>query len=129
MSGTTYSSQLSGRSPERAGFAWQRHLPAEWRDSVVTAIDFTEHREYEMAASRCFGSDEEGHPCFYAHDYALDTIRSDDDEEYYPVVAYGETVRAWRLRDERWLVYRRIDTGEDGSPGRAFYSFSDCPPG
>jgi len=107
---------------------WRQHLPVEWRDSVVAPLDFKTHQEYEMAARRSFGYDGEGQACYYAHRYALDASRTDDDEDFYRVVAYGEAVLAWRLRDDRWLVYRRIYTGEENALGRAFYSFSDRPP-
>jgi hypothetical protein len=119
----------AGRRTADNQIEWQQHLPVEWRDSVIAPLDFTTHREYEMAASRSFGYDGEGRACYYAHRYALDASRSDDDEDFYRVVAYGEAVLAWRLRDERWLIYRRIYTGGENALGRAFYSFSDRPPG
>lgn len=103
-------------------------LPPEWRSQVVAAIDIETHREYEMPASRCFGYDADGSRCFYAHDYAVETTRSDDDEEFYRVVAYGETVRAWRLRDGRWLVYRRLQAGDECEPQRGFFTLADTPP-
>ena len=107
---------------------WQIFLPDEWRAMVIEPFDFKQHREYEMAAARCFGYDIDGATCYYAHSYALNQSRSDDDEEFYEVVAYGETVHAWRLRDERWLTWRVVHTGEDSDPRRGFYSFSDRPP-
>lgn len=107
---------------------WSHHLPADWRDQVVEALDFTEHREYEMPATRCFGHDTDGKLCYYAHRFVLSDSRSDNDEDFYPVVTYGETVHAWRLRDERWLTYRQIQTGDDSAPGRAFYTVADKPP-
>ena len=107
---------------------WSHHLPAEWRNQVVEALDFTEHREYEMPATRTFGRDVDGELCYYAHRFALSDSRSDNDEDFYQVVTYSETVHAWRLRDERWLSYRLVQTGDDAGPGRAFYSFADKPP-
>lgn len=107
---------------------WQQYLPAEWRQHVVVALDFTEHREYEMPASRSLGHDADGALCYYAHRYLLEESRSDDDEDFYRVVAYGEQVHAWRLCDERWLIYRQVQNGDEHSPGRAFYSFSEQPP-
>lgn len=107
---------------------WQQYLPADWRDSVVPPLDFSEYREYEMTASRCLGRDVDGVLCYYMHHYLVDTSCSDDDEDFYQVVAYGETVHAWLLRDERWLIYRLVQTHEDGRPGRGFYSFADKPP-
>lgn len=106
---------------------WQAYLPAEWRAMVVEPLDFKQHREYEISAARCFGYDVDGATCYYTHSYALNQSRSDDDEEFYEVVTYGETVHAWRLRDDRWLNYRVVYSG-DGAPGRGFYSFSEQAP-
>lgn len=113
---------------EQHGVAWRQHLPAEWRDSVIEAFDFTEYREYEMAAKRGFGYDVDGEACYYTHHYLLDQSRSDDDEDFYHVVAYGEMLHAWRLRDERWLIYREVWTHADSAPNRGFYSFADKAP-
>jgi hypothetical protein len=107
---------------------WLLFLPAEWRDMVIEPLDFKQHREYEMAAMRTFGYDVDGAACYYAHSYALNQSRSDDDEDFYEIVAYGELVHAWRLRDERWLTYRVVYTGSDGMTARGFYSFSDEAP-
>ena len=116
------------RQAERSSDAWLAHLPAEWRDMVIAPLDFVEHREYEMLARRCLGYDVDGETCYYAHDYALAESRSDDDEDFYQVVAYSETVHAWRLRDERWLMHRVVHHGGEGTPGRGFYSFTEhCP--
>jgi len=118
----------SQRRASPSAHDWQQHLPADWRQQVVVALDFTEHREYEMPASRTLGRDAEGALCYYAHRYLLEESRSDDDEDFYRVVAYGEQVHAWRLRDERWLIYRQVQSGDEQTPGRAFYSFSAQPP-
>ena len=57
----------------------------------------------------------------------LTETRSDNDEDFYTVVTRGETLRAWRLRDDRWLTWRRT-VCPDGSVSRGFYSFSPtCP--
>jgi len=123
---------LRASSPRRIGSAsavdWQQSLPEKWRTSVVEALDFTEYREYEIPACRTLGHDENGELCFYAHRYTLTESRSDDDEDFYEVVAYSETVRAWRLRDARWLTWRIVQTGDDAIPGRGFYSFSEHAP-
>ncbi len=107
---------------------WRRHLPARWADRVVEALDFTRHVEYEMPAWRVKGHDADGALCFYAHDYLLTEGRSDNDEDFYTVVTAGEAVRAWRLCDDRWLIYRQLRGDDERTPGRPFYSFSDCPP-
>ena len=116
---------LSSHSPS---VNWCQHLPTEWRDYVVAPLDFSEYREYEIAAKRCFGYDIDGQPCYYTHHYALEESRSNDDEDFYQVTAYGELVCAWHLRDERWLIYRVIYTGEDCKQGRGFYSFAEQAP-
>mgnify|MGYP000854860711 FL=1 len=107
---------------------WRRHLPARWADRVVEALDFTRHVEYEMPAWRVQGHDADGALCFYAHDYLLTEGRSDNDEDFYTVVTAGEAVHAWRLYDDRWLIYRRLRGDDEHNAGRPFYSFSDRPP-
>jgi hypothetical protein len=107
---------------------WQQDLPEDWRASVVEALDFTEFREYEMPACRTLGHDEAGDLCFYAHRFTLTESRSDDDEDFYEAITYSETVRGWRLRDGRWLIYRIVQNGDEASSGRGFYSFSEQAP-
>jgi hypothetical protein len=69
-----------------------------------------------MPARRIVGHDIDGQPCFQAFDYRLVEPRSDDDEDFYPAVAYSESLSAWRLLDGRWLVHRRIaPLGDDGA--------------
>lgn len=109
-------------------FRWLDQLPAEWREMVVTPLHFASHREYEMAASRTFGYDADGTPCFYHHSYLLAEPRSDNDEDFYAVVTHGETLRAWRLRDDRWLTWQRAVCDDDGTTSRGFYAFTPtCP--
>jgi hypothetical protein len=107
---------------------WQQALPAEWRTAALAPLTFAVHREYEIPASRIFGYDADGVPCYYRHDFVLGAPRSDDDEEFYEAVIYGEEVEAWRLRDERWLVWRIVRQGEDCGSPRGFYSFSERMP-
>ena len=118
---------LSRHSP-RDSVAWLDYLPVEWREMAITPLDFVEYHEYEVAASRCLGYDVDGQTCYYAHGYALNEPRSDDDEEFYQVVVYSESVHAWRLRDDRWLIHRIVHHCGEGAPGRGFYSFAErCP--
>lgn len=107
---------------------WQNGLPAEWRVAAIAPLHFATFREYEIPASRTLGYDEDGLPCYYHHSYVLGELRSDDDEEFYEHIAYGEEVEAWRLRDERWLIWRIVH--EDGvcRGNRGFYSFSERMP-
>lgn len=114
---------------ESAAGGWMEKLPTEWQAMVIVPCEITRYQEYEIAAERIIGTDEEGVRCFYAHSYVLADCRSDDDEEFYPVITYGENVRAWRLRDERWLIFRIVHTDNDCSARRGFYSFSERCPG
>lgn len=104
---------------------WLQTLPAEWREAAIAPLEFTRHRDYELPASRTLGYDEDHQPCYYRHLYVIGSLHSDDDEEFYEVVAYGEEVEAWRLRDGRWLIWRIAH--EDGAcnGNRGFYSFSE----
>ena len=111
------------RDPE-----WQKALPIEWRDAAIAPLNFTTYREYEMPASRTLGHDEEGQACYYRHTYILSSLCSDDDEEFYEAIAYGEEVEAWRLRDERWLIWRMVHEDGGGRASRGFYSFSENMP-
>lgn len=120
----------AGRLASRGGEVladWRRLLPAQWQLEVVVALDFASFRDYEIAAGRCFGYDEDGRGCYYAHDYALVEPRSDDDESFYAALTEAETQRAWRLRDGRWLSFRRR-YGEDGAPQRGFFTLTETPP-
>ena len=117
-----------GLAPAAGADGWKSKLPVEWQSMVVAPCEITRHKEYEIAAERILGVDEDGVRCFYAHSYMLAGYRSDDDEEFYSVIVYGESVRAWRLRDDRWLIYRIVHTDEDCTASRGFYSFSErCP--
>ena len=113
---------------QREPTTWLHGLPAKWREQVITPFDIDRFVEYEMAASRCLGYDIDGALCFYSHDYAVEESRSDDDEEFYRVVTHSETVRAWRLRDDRWLIFRQQPTGDDCAPPRGFFMLADHPP-
>ncbi|HXE38898.1 MAG TPA: hypothetical protein VN639_10505 [Azonexus sp.] len=112
------SPRLDGRSPE-----WTRHLPEGWRETVEAPLHFRLYREYEMSAERTVGYDGDDKPCFAAHHFQLTSLASDDDEEFYEIVTYAEEMAAWRLRDERWLIYRAISTNGCNA-ARSFYAFS-----
>lgn len=118
--------QSDSRLREETG--WLDQLPVEWRPMVVAPVSFVCHREYEIAANRTLGYDPDQQVCYYVHRYIFAEPRSDNDEDFYPVVTRGETLRAWRLRDDRWLTYRVVLANEEGGAGRGFYSFSaTCP--
>lgn len=102
---------------------WLEHLPAEWRETVEPPLYFERYSEYEIRAERTVGYDADDQRCFTAHRYVLTSLASDDDEEFYELVTYSEEMAAWRLRDERWLVYRRISTN-NCNQSRSFYTLS-----
>jgi hypothetical protein len=106
---------------------WRRALPAEWQEAIDSPLYFKHYSEYEISAERIVGYDADDQPCFTSHRFALTSPASDDDEEFYEIVTYGEEMAAWRLRDERWLIYRSIDTGNCHGP-RDFYVFSSDMP-
>ncbi|MBK1722026.1 hypothetical protein [Thiocystis violacea] len=101
--------------------SWSSRLPPRWRRQAIEPRSFRVHREHEILARRVFGDDSQGIPCFYAHDYRQIDLRSDDDEDFYEALAYGESITAWRLRDGRWLVHRQIEPlGDEGASGACF---------
>ncbi len=116
------------RHSETADPGWQRALPAKWRTAVVAPVRFSTHSEDDMPASRSFGYDELGKTCYYHHAFLLDTLRSDDDEDFYEAVVYAEEVHAWRMRDERWLTWRIEGQGGDCKGNRGVYAFSERMP-
>ncbi len=100
---------------------WRSSLPREWIKAVIPPIRFRIFRESEIPARRILGYNRSGEICFSAHDYRLIDLRSDDDEDFYPALAYAESSMAWRLRDGRWLVYRSTAPfGDEGSHDTGF---------
>ncbi|MGB4672857.1 MAG: hypothetical protein WBH99_02785 [Azovibrio sp.] len=114
--------------PEREDRSWQEHLPQDWRELVVAPLDLRRYQDYELAAHRVVGYDADGKPCYTAHRFSLAEPRSDDGEEFYTVLAYGEELAAWRLRDERWLVWREVRAEETCEQARSFYCLSQDMP-
>ena len=111
------------RDPE-----WTADLPPEWRPMAIAPLSFSVHRDYELPASRTIGYDEEMATCFYRHTYVLGELCSDDGEEFYEAIVYGEEVCAWRLRDDRWLVWKITHEHGECRGNRGFYSFSEQMP-
>lgn len=107
---------------------WQRELPREWAEQAVSPTLFSRFREYEMLAERVVGYEVEDEPCYCEHYFVLNTMRSDDDDEYYVVPGYWEHLVAWRLRDGRWLVFRRLSSGEDCAQYRSFFCLAEAMP-
>ncbi len=114
------------RRPRSTQRSWRQDLPGEWQDVVVVPLALETYRDYEMAAERIVGRDEDDEPCYCACRFIVTDTRSDDDEEFYQVAAYAESLSAWRLRDGRWLIHRLIT--RDGERGTSFYSFGDSMP-
>jgi hypothetical protein len=102
---------------------WLRHLPEAWLDAIEPPLYVKRYTEYEICAERSVGYDEDDTPCFTTHHYMLTSIASDDDEEFYEIVTYAEEMAAWRLRDDRWLIFRNITTSPCNAP-RGFYAIS-----
>lgn len=108
--------------------AWSQELPRSWKDLVVAPLSFDIFREYEIAADRTIGRDESNTPCYCASRYLVTDLQSDDDDEFYETAAYAESLTAWRLRDERWLIYRTV-VGNDGmNCVQRFFTLSESMP-
>lgn len=106
--------RAGGQTPARpCAPRWQALLPPAWRQQAVPPQTFRVDREYEVAARRVIGHDNAGVPCFCAYDYRWIEPRSDDGDEFYALIVYGESVQGWRLRDGRWLVRHRVQLGAE----------------
>jgi hypothetical protein len=108
--------------------AWCSGLPAKWRDAVVVPLEMKTHRDYEADAVRTLGRDEDGELCFSTHRYVLRELRSDDGDDFFLAPIYGEALRAWRLRDGRWLLHRIVAVGEELENARGFFALSESAP-
>lgn len=115
-------SPTSRASEEPAARLWRRYLPDVWRDAVEAPLTIDHHREYEMEATRSVGYDADARPCYTAHRFVLTNAAPGTDGPR-EIPAYGEEMAAWRLRDERWLVFRIISAGNGALP-RGFYAIS-----
>lgn len=91
-------------------------------------IDFDVFREFEIAADRTIGYDDDHQPCYCATRYVLSDLRSDDDDVFYEEPVYAEFRSAWRLRDERWLIFRKLIANHACGAAHSFFSFSDSMP-
>jgi hypothetical protein len=110
------------------GVRWWQDLPAARRDLVVVPLRFDVLREYEILADRTNGYDENDEACYCAYRFVLSSLRSDDDEVFYEEPSYAESTVAWRLRDERWLIFRSIVGNYELGAKHSFYSFSSSMP-
>jgi hypothetical protein len=114
--------------PAREDSSWQRYLPPEWRAQVEAPLELRHYQDYEMAAERVVGYDADDKPCYTAYRFSLMEPCSDDGREFYSVLTYGEELAAWRLRDERWLVWRQIRAREENAKARSFYCLAQNMP-
>lgn len=110
----------AGKTP-----AWRALLPRQWADQVVEPIGFDHYSDYEILSERVLGYEYEDCPCYCEHYFVLTNLRSDDDETYYLAPGYWEHLVAWRLRDGRWLIHRRISCNEDCDQHQSFFSFAN----
>jgi len=85
---------------------WLTDLPRDLQALVVVPATVDVFQEYEMQAERAQGRDKTDAPCFSEFRYVITQLRSDDDEMFYEMPVYAETLTSWRLIDERWLVCR-----------------------
>lgn len=113
------------RDAQGGAHDWCRHLPREWLAQIVRPTVFMRYREYEMPAERVVGLASDDEPCFCEHFFVLNTLQSDDDEEFFVATSYREHLVSWRLRNGRWLIYRMIGGCEAGQTQRAFFTFAD----
>lgn len=101
----------------RHDIPWSDDLPEGMAGQVVAPLRFDVLPEPGSMADRIQGYDAQHAPCYRAYRYVRTALRSDDDVSYYAAPVYAETLQAWRLTDERWLVLRtRVN---DFDAGRA----------
>lgn len=113
------------RRPEGA-IRWNEGLPAEWQDQVIAPLYFDHYRDYVMAAARILGRDEDDKACYCAHSFVLEDPVTPGDPISGPT--YAESLRAWRLRDGRWLIHRIVIRLGEQDRARGFYSLSESMP-
>jgi hypothetical protein len=131
MSNALYTKQANDRGsrcPVRRPPAprWYADLPREFKDLVMTPVQFERHQEYGIRAERVIGRDVFDRLCFCDFNYVDTRLLSDDDEAFYEVPAYSESVTSWRLVDARWLVCRttRDRSTQTGYQTRIYLSAS-----
>ena len=105
---------------------WLVPLPSAWAGRVLAPLAFERFRDFEMAAEHIRGIDEDGAVCFIVYRWVEHDLRSDDDEDYYQMAVRGLSLKAWRLRDGRWLSHR-LSVGE-GESARSLFTLGDAQP-
>lgn len=113
----------SGDESRNPAGSWDRFLPAGWSSAVDPPLYVEHYREYEIAAQRSVGYDADDRPCFTAHEFTLTRSQAAGDAPPREVIAYAEEMAAWRLHDQRWLVFRLTRNDPGGLP-RSFYALS-----
>jgi hypothetical protein len=93
----------------------------------VIPRQFRVYRDYEMPARQVLGFDQHAVICFRAYDYRLFEPHSDDDEEFYMLLTYGESAVGWRLQDRGWLLYRRVKSHIDEDHWENTFWVADWP--
>jgi hypothetical protein len=107
---------------------WRQDLPPALKNLVITPVSFDVSRDYEMRAEHTQGRDVANQPCFSEFRFVLTQLRSDDDEVFYEVPVYAESLTSWRLLDQRWLVCRTQVSGVDQAREQTSLSLSDTMP-
>ena len=107
---------------------WWQDIPPGWRTAVVAPLHFEVCREYEVAADKTTGFDESDLPCYCAFRYVLTETRLDDEDRFYEEPVYAEKRTAWRLRDDRWLVFREVVGNYGADRVHSFFSLSETMP-
>ena len=100
---------------------WSEDLPKKWQSQVVAPLYFDHYIEYQIAAERILGYDEDDTPCFC-------TISHVQAEAGPDRSTWAESLKAWRMRDGRWLIYRVIVRGGQVNRGRGFYVLGNAMP-
>ena len=116
--------------PVRQGpkIGWQDDLPSLLKDLVVAPIRFEVFQEFEMLADHTCGLDSARKVCFSAFRHVLTALRSDDDEVFYEMPVFAQTLTSWRLLDERWLVCQACHDLQDHSVVQNRLSVSNSMP-
>jgi hypothetical protein len=127
---TNVFSEISTDCPYRQAkvIRWTDDLPPQLQGLVVAPVRFDVFQEFEMQADRTCGRDVTNQPCYSEFRFVVTQLRSDDDEVFFEVPVYAETLTSWRLLDERWLICRTISGKFDLAESQTSFSLSDTMP-
>lgn len=115
------------RRPTEA-IKWQEGLPPEWADQVIAPLYFDHYMDYQIAAARILGRDEDDHVCYCAHSFVLESPATNGVHRQPAAMTYAESLRAWRLRDGRWLTHRVVVAPGATDKPRGFFALSNTRP-